>query len=591
MAERARGNVLYEILIVILVIGLIATILYPSKVWNNEEELQDVCHARMNAIHSMQYIYLYQVNTFNDTLAVLKESILNDPYATVAMDSVVDWDYVVPSAGLKEIVLAKQFPDDLRNLIRSQVQDRAPLRYLATWDSLDYKLLAHLNTMLADPSFEPTATMDSSIIWPVIAGEDAFWAILDNEEINNRIRRQTVTTVQRGTPVIETRNWTDFRPFFYAKLKEVVEVALRQDVFTKAQSDEWEEGHRAVWEADMDTYDTAHRDSIWDQYQQRFWDKDKELIWKRERNKLWKQEGEEWIESNRSMWQLAMITRWKAARKKTWQDQALVTLPDSMRIIFPAIKDSLWNVVVDSLRNLEYGDWETANKKSVDEMVRNIWESEKRVTWEHEARSAWLEEKESDRDALWLDLKEDLWNSEMPGFWRDEEVKLDQKRSAMRRIDQTVKWADVIGQDQVERLVSDLALPDNDGLWKVLNSRMKVRAASMSATKQASSLYTSGLVGLFRETLIDSLENCPLAHESYMVTVVDTSVTKLMTIHCPIVDTAAVKYALKIDPASGDTSMVELVMPGMQKLFGGGEIKTHGYIDEEGKKSWEKRGG
>lgn len=591
MAERARGNILYEILIVILVIGLVATILYPSRVWNNEEELQEVCQARMNATHAMQLQYLYQVNTYTDTLSVLKEAILNDPYAIVAIDSVVDWDFVLPKSDLKELVLAKQFPDELRSIINQQLHDGTPLRYLATWDSLDYKLLDRLHTLLSDPSFEPTSTMDSSIAWPVVAGETAFWALLDNETVNNRIRRRTITSVQRGTPVHETRDWQEFRPFFYAKLKEVVEVAQRQDVYTKAQQDQWEEDRKATWETEMDTNTDANRDSIWNQNQQRFWDKDKELIWKKERNRLWKQEGEDWVESNRGMWKLAMVQRWKTERKKTWQDQALITLPDSMRIIFPAIKDSLWNVVQDSLQELEYDDWELTNKKSVDEMVRNIWEAERRVSWEPPARAAWLEEKESDRDALWIQIKEDLWNTEKPGLWRDEELKLEQKRGAMRRVDLTVRWLDVLGQDQVDNLVADLTLPNSDQLWKEINSRMKAKAASMSAAKQASVMYTSGLVGLFRNAFIDSLASCPLAHQPYLVTVVDTSATKEMSIYCPIVDTADVKYALKIDPTTGDSAMVELIIPGTQKLFGGGEIKTHGYIDAEGKRSWEKRGG
>ena len=61
MAERPRGNIFYEIVILILIIGLIGTILYPSRVWQNEEELQDICRNRMDAISQLQYGLIHQV--------------------------------------------------------------------------------------------------------------------------------------------------------------------------------------------------------------------------------------------------------------------------------------------------------------------------------------------------------------------------------------------------------------------------------------------------------------------------------------------------------------------------------------------------
>jgi hypothetical protein len=51
-----------------------------------------------------------------------------------------------------------------------------------------------------------------------------------------------------------------------------------------------------------------------------------------------------------------------------------------------------------------------------------------------------------------------------------------------------------------------------------------------------------------------------------------------------------VKTAIRIDPVTNDTSQVALELSSIQKIFGGGEIKTHGFIDAEGKKSWDKRG-
>jgi len=70
----------------------------------------------------------------------------------------------------------------------------------------------------------------------------------------------------------------------------------------------------------------------------------------------------------------------------------------------------------------------------------------------------------------------------------------------------------------------------------------------------------------------------------------DTSVVKSFGIRCPIVDSTRTKFALKIDPTTKDTTRIDLKLPVLQALFGGGSIQNHGHIDEEGKKSWEKRG-
>ena len=50
MAEKPKGNIIYEILIIVLVVALLATILYPSRVWQDEEEAERMCRSRIMAI-------------------------------------------------------------------------------------------------------------------------------------------------------------------------------------------------------------------------------------------------------------------------------------------------------------------------------------------------------------------------------------------------------------------------------------------------------------------------------------------------------------------------------------------------------------
>ena len=340
----------------------------------------------------------------------------------------------------------------------------------------------------------------------------------------------------------------------------------------------------------MDNWPPDVQDSIWQNSQPRLWDRDKELIWKKERNGLWKQEGARWVEENTASWQRSIVQKWQQDRKKEWESENLSSLPDSLAGAFAAEKDSLWKDVVDSLQAEEYAAWEQSNKKFVTETVRTIWESDRRVSWEGPAREEWLAEKESNKSALWRDIKEELWKSEGPRLWRSEETKLAQKYSAQRRLDQSVAWRTVLGADRVGPLASRLQLPDNQALWNEIHKRMKIQDKVVGIKKKVSMLNEVGVVGLFRNALLDSVDTCPLAHEPYLIEAfVETNINRF-TIHCPIVDTADVKFALRIDPVTHDTSRVSLGLSVAQKIFGGGNIKSHGYIDAEGKKSWDRRG-
>lgn len=592
MAERARGNIFYEIIIVILIIGLIGSIIYPSMVWHNEEELQDVCRTRMETISLLEYYYQLKQSdvTYSDSIPALVDQLLSDPNEASSRDSLIFWDALVTRKGLEYLFFQKQFPEDLKGLIQERFEGGQPLGNLVIWDSLEYRLMAQVQDIIDAPDFTMNTSIDTSIDWVTLVGEDVFWNILDTPEINARIRRRTRSQVQRGRSIIETSDWEQYRPMFYDRLRSTLQTAVREDVWQQEEEDEWEEERRETWNTGMDGLSQNVKDSLWQELRQRFWDRDKELIWKAKRNGLWKSEGTDWQEENTSAWRRSLVEMWKSDRKKEWEEETLASLPDSLVELFPFEKDSVWKSVEDSIQTEEYDAWELGNTKFVNETIRNIWESERRVSWEDGAHREWLAEKEGDMGTLWEEIKEDRWNSERPRLWRDEGAKLDSKISAQRRLDRSIKWANVLGMDRIQSIVNQLQLPDNKILWKEVEKRIKQQAASFSTQRKTSALYDVGIVGLFRKTLLDSLETCPLAHVPYHVLVVDTTVIKRFSIRCPIVDTAEVKIALNIDPITKDTSEVILEMPGIQKLLGGAALKAHGDIDEEGKKSWEKKG-
>lgn len=579
MAERPRGNVIYEFFIVVLVVVLIGTILYPARVWKSETEFQDVCRARMETIHHMEISYIQKTANYSDSIPKVRDVVMSDPEVVMALDSLILWDHLVPRKDLELLVLEKQFPEELRNSILEKLKNAQPLGNLAVWDSLGYRLVTQLREVLAVVDASEDDTLGRGVVWPVLLGEGAFQNLLDSPEVPRRVRTRTLSSVRRGQPVFETAGWRYYRPIFFESLRDVVAIAEREDIWTKEEDDLWEEVKREQWEAEKDGLPSVAKDSLWQQFQARFWEKQKELMWKKERNKVWKEEGFAWRERNVDMWNRVLLQKWESDRKKQWEEETLASLPDSVKVTFPTQKDSLWKSVIEELRAEEFEVWAQKNKKYENEVVENLWERDRRVTWEFEAHQRWLDTKEADKDALWEEIKEELWKTDRDRLWRDEETKLAQKINAQKRLDRAVAWVNVLGIDRVEALVDQLRLPDSKDVWKeVVNKK-----------EGGSALFNLGLVNLFRDTLLNSVPYCPLAHVPYLINVVDTSVVKFIGIRCPIVDTSDVKIALKVDPSTKDTTEVELDLSTVQKLFGGGSIKNHGIIDEEGKKSWEKK--
>ena len=580
MAKEGRGSLFYEILIAVLVVILIGTILYPARVWRKEEALRDVCRTRMETIQQMERQYLSLVNTYSDSIPKVKEFVLANAELVSTLDTLVFWEGLILKEDLQRLVMEKDLPEQLKQYILARLENREPLGNLALWDSLAYRLVAELRAVWT-PEF---ASLDSGVVWPVLVGETGFWNAFNIPEIPRRMRGSSLRAIRGGTPVFATPAWRYVRPIFMDSLQSVLALAEREDTWTEDELDVWEEVEKKRRGAAMDTLSVEEKQVLWEEHQTRFWEKQKDLLWKKEGNRLWQLEKADWMENNTALLDRVVSQTWMSDRKKQWQEEnreMLESLQDSTQAAVAAKKDSLWKSAVEDLRASEYESWKRQNRRYVTEVARDLWESERRLTWEEEARQEWLATKSVTDKAFWNELKEEIWNIRRDQFWKDEEIKLARKTGALRKLDRAVDWVKVLGAERVKTLVDQLQLPDNQTLWKAIQQRKK---------EKGSALYSLGVVGLFRDALLDSLEGCPLAHTPYLIHVVDTAIVKHIGIRCPIVDTSKVKVALSVDPASGDTSRVALRLPFTQKLFGGGSIKNHGYIDEDGKKSWERRG-
>jgi hypothetical protein len=90
MAEqKARGNLIYEFLIVVLAALLIGSILYPKKIKEAEEAHMEVGRHRMDQIFKAELQYLRYKTVYNDTLENVIDFIKTSPELATYIDTMV----------------------------------------------------------------------------------------------------------------------------------------------------------------------------------------------------------------------------------------------------------------------------------------------------------------------------------------------------------------------------------------------------------------------------------------------------------------------------------------------------------------------
>ncbi|MCD6115625.1 hypothetical protein J7K93_01295 [bacterium] len=579
MAEKARGSIFYEILIVVFVVGLIFSIVYPSGVWKKEDELQNVCRARMSALNHLEYRYMENTNTFTDSIPKLMKNVFMYPEVVDAIDSSINWDKLVTSKKMAGLIRGLDLPDTLRSEITARLDAGRPLMSLADWDSLELKLIAGLKVAISDSMFQ----MDSlkfAVDWRSLVGENKFWDIISSDKISARVLNRANRKIQTGKLINEIREWKYYAPLFFGEFKSMLQLAERKDVWNQGQRDQWEPGREEQWMADMDTLSQASRDSLWKQYQVKLWGKNKELLWKDQWKALYAKEKDTWIKENQAVWNRIVEKNWNTERKKRWLKERKAGLPDSLAAIFTSIRDSLWRAERDSIYNNEFAMWEKRNKKQINEIIKNLWESDRRLTWDEEAFTMWVKDNEANPDRLWAYLKAEVWKIEKDVLWRGEERKYNGKISMLKHLNKSVQWQKILGREKVQEIVSGLQLP---------NSRTMVKLFKNETGKDKSAVYSLGLAPLLNAELLKSVDICPVANAHHIVAIDDTSIVAKFSIKCPIVDTLKTPFISHVDTATGDTINIKLSLPFFEKVFGGGEIRNHGNIDMDGKKSWEKK--
>lgn len=592
MIKKSKGNFLLELFIVILIVVLIWAILYPKKVWEKQENLQNICRSRMEALQQYEYQYFNNYQTYTDSIPKLVQNVLDDSTALTRLDSVLHWDTIVAKDKLNNLVMQKNLPEDLKNLIVSKLESGVSLHNLANWDSLRYKLVDGLNEYISSPdSIKDDDVISKSVEWRNLLSRNKILNILEEQATTTAMRRYIVREFRRNKDLTETRYWDHYNPYFQEELKNTVNFALMQDIWTGEEGrdrDTWEEVKRPLWSEQFDTLSQAKKDSIVDEQKKVLWSNRKELKWKENRKRLWKKEGERWLEENAEVWKRILDKKWTLESKKEWLETRLAEVPDSLQETFKAQKDSLWNTKVDSLKKEKYQQWLTDNSDYVDEVKKELFESDRRITWEDEAYQEWIEQKEKNNEEFWQEIEDLMWKKEKDILWEKEKETLQQRNSALKKLDASVQWINILDEDKITSIVNNLDLPDNRELWdKIDNAELQTNSV----------LYDLGVVDLFSDSLVTSVYKCPVAQETYLVSYVDTTTPPTFTIRCPIIETEKTLQVMMIDYVTddstgivtNDTTYKKITVPFIEKVFGGREIQNHGTVDHS-TKSWDQQG-
>ncbi len=626
MIRKQQGHVLYEIIILILVVGLLFSILYPSKIWKTEEKLAGICQARMDAIRKMEYLHLSKTNTFTDSVSKLIEVVGGDETQWTVLDTVIQWDALVTSDELKTLIMSKDLPAALVQDVTNKLQTGKPLGNIGRLDSVNYKLVAILENKIQE---ESVSKIDSCVSWYDLLGSNTLYNLVQNSDLSRTLKTRFRKAVLDEKPLTTTRGYSRIQPVFMDTLKGMIPWAQRGDVWSVENKAKWDETALASWSGEMDALPDSVKDALWQENISKFWDKERVIVWRDSRTKLWKEESENWTYDNQETWKRILEQKWKNESKKEWMNNQMATLPDSMlatfrsqrdslwrvelnevekqmawekeqmadlsdstATIFETQKDSIWKEILAGLQEEKFDAWLADHPDETKEVVQNLWESDRILSWEDQAFEIWLEEKNADMEKTWESLIEELWKTKQLELWHIEEIKMSKKRKCLRQLDLSVNWTMLLDEEEVNAFVDQLDMPDNTTLWSMMNV----------PGIQGNAVVYYGLGGLVRDDLMKTLDTCPVSHQPHIIEPDLSTSLKKIKVSCPIVDTSKVAFALKFERTEVvndstnevigtkiDTVQVPLQTGFAEKIFGGREVKSHGFIDDEGKKSWEKR--
>ncbi|MFQ5750577.1 MAG: hypothetical protein ACE5HI_01150 [bacterium] len=107
--EKAKGSIIYEFLIVVLAAVLVASIIYPKKVTEQEELNTKICRDRMSSIFDAELQYQKYNDVYTDSLFKVIDFLKTDTEYATYIDSVIKGGLDSIITKLNEFVVTEEF--------------------------------------------------------------------------------------------------------------------------------------------------------------------------------------------------------------------------------------------------------------------------------------------------------------------------------------------------------------------------------------------------------------------------------------------------------------------------------------------------
>ena len=213
--QKSKGSILLEILVVILIVALIVTILYPKKVWDEEENNTNICRINMDRILKAELVYQKYHNNYIDSLPGLISFIKDD----TTKQTIKDYFYADTALAENVIEFLRESDSDADFLINNLFADTLRFAIIKTinYDSnLAKVILDRLeNTDIAD-SVKAKRMSDSSDVFILKELSKQFTAlelyhpIKDDDSLSlvfNRMMPELSPGSQLDTLYASNENW------------------------------------------------------------------------------------------------------------------------------------------------------------------------------------------------------------------------------------------------------------------------------------------------------------------------------------------------------------------------------------------------
>ena len=158
---KAGGSIIYEILIVVLVVILVGTILYPKSVWKKSQSDTTICRDRMLRIQDAEVLYMQGTNNYSDSLEAVINFVKNDPM--FVDDSAM--------AALRDSFYVKLIVDHFRDYENMATKPATDSAFALVEDYPDSVCMPIVNAMLDSLKYCPTVrrpyhltVVDTSVI-------------------------------------------------------------------------------------------------------------------------------------------------------------------------------------------------------------------------------------------------------------------------------------------------------------------------------------------------------------------------------------------------------------------------------------------